>query len=563
MAWDSCRAEVEKTGDKMCNVNDCAKAQAGIDHRCHDKGWPAGTPFGIYHDDGTLCFCCCSCLAYDTPIETSPGHFKAVQDFIPGDEVRACGLDLVWRPAKIDWSSGVPLLDGKTMMIMVRYKTGAGDQSVIATDDHVFLTYDKKLVPAGVIHTNDKLMGADGQPVEVIDAHPVTNYTGGVHNISTGPYNGDINGHLINANGLVIADQAVKVASFTGAVAANMMVADLATRPRVGSAEYLASVPASAKALLTKPEDWPDGVQLIIEESLFRIPAKADRFFTEEQAKILQGIDTPRRPIDSNVALQQMGYLFAQFKAFYGTMLFVLDWGNPVPNAYAFQNYGQTFVVLNGGLARILLLSNTGLALVLSDMLARLQLDNTSGGQGTSCVGVADYYAFGSFFTRVYDPLQFPTLVPQAYKEITALFALFDTVPTPIKTPVDRCKNPGLPCRLEAIWAGATLDPLPVCADPDAEGFQLLSAATSAAGLIATFNGPVTASSAETVANYTLKPAAAITAAAVNATDPAKVELTATLKPKIMYRLTVKNVTSDKGVPLEPGHNSVPVDRTP
>jgi hypothetical protein len=557
MAWDSCRVEVERSGDKMCNVNDCAKAQAGIDHRCHDKGWPAGTPFGIYHDDGSLCFCCCSCLAYNTPIETTPGHFKAIQDFIPGDEVRACGLDLQWKPARIDWSSGVEKIDGKTLMIMIRYQTAAGDQTIIATDDHVFLTYDKKLVPAGVIHPNDKLMGADGKPITLIDAHPVTNYTGGVHNVSTGPYKNDVTGHLLNANGLVVADQTIKIALFTRQVAANMLVADLDTRPRVGSEEYLATVSAQAKALLTTPDDWPPGVTLVVPQALFNIPPKSDAYFTAYQARSLRAAKTPRRAIDNNAAVQQMGYLFAQFKAFYPQVLFVLDWGNEVPNAYAFKSFGETFVVLNGGLARILLLSNTGLALVLSHLLARLRLDETSGGQGTSCVGIADYDSFGSFFTRVYDPLQFPALVPQAYKEIKAVFALIK--PDPSEIVQNPCKNPELDCRLKAIWAGATLDPLPSCADPTAEGFQLLSAVAGSGGIDVTFNNPVDADSAVTPSNYTLSPEAAITAAVVDPANAAKVRLTVDVKPLGIYVLTVQNVTSDSDVPLEPGRNSVTI----
>lgn len=559
MAWDSCRKEVEGSGDKMCDVDACAKAQGGVDRRCHTMKWPAGTPFGIYLPDGSLCFCCCSCLAYDTPIETTPGKFKAVQDFIPNDEVRACGLDLQWKPARIDWSSGLERLDGKTMMILVRYQTPAGIQSIIATDDHVFLTYDKKLVTAGVIHPNDKLMGANGQACNVIEAHSVTNYTGGVHSISTGPYAGNVTGHLLNANGIVVADQTIKVALFANQIAANLLVPDLDQRPRVGSDEYLASVPASAKALLEAPDDWPAGVSLVVKQSLINPPPKADTFFTPDQARLLQAVKTPRRDFDSNAAIQQMGYVFAQFKAFYPDVLFVLDWGNDVPNAYAFRNYGETYIVLNGGLARIFLLSNTGIAFVLSHLLARLGLDATSGGQGTSCVGVADYEAFGNCFMQVYNPMQFPTLVPEAYKQMQALFTLIkDDKPQPL----DPCKNPGLDCRLIAIWAGATLDPLPPCADPEAEGFQLLSAIVVGGGIDVTFNKPVDAASAGTPGNYTLDPDAEITAAEVDAVDPAQVHLKVDVARLIIYVLTVENVTSNADVPLEPGKNTTTVIST-
>lgn len=557
MAWDSCRQEVEKSGDKMCDVNKCAAVQAGVDHRCHDKGWPAGTPFGIYSDSGELCFCCCSCLAYGTPIETTVGSYKAIQDLIPGDEIRVSDLNGNWATGHVDWSSGISTLDSKTMMIMIRYNAGAGEQTVIATDDHVFLTYDKKLVPAGVIHPTDKLMGANGSPVEVLEAHPVDNYTGGVHNISTGPFSGDVNGHLINANGLVIADQSIKVAAMTNALADGLLVEGHLERPRVGTEAYYASVSEAAKQMLTQPESWPAGVALVTERPLFNIPPKADSFLTDAQARLLRAANTPRRPVDSNAAIDQVGRALTYFRGFYPDMLFVLDWGNPAPNGWAFRSFGETWVVLSGSLARIALLSNNGVSAVLSHLIARLRLDATSGGQGTSCVGLADYEAFGGVFTAVYDPLQFPTLVPAAFKEIKALFGLIHETS---EVAHSACKNPTLDCRLAALWAGATLDPLPSCADPDAEGFQLLAAEAGTEEILVTFNNPVDPDSAGAAANYTLSdPNVEVRSATVDAANPAKVRLAAVVPAKTVLALTVANVTSSDDVPLEPGHNNVPV----
>jgi len=231
MSWDSCREKVVRAGDKMCEQGECEKLQKAIDRACHDRSWPPATPVAIYNQDGTLCYCCCTGTAHVGPVEESPGRFKAVQDFIPGDEVRACGLDLVWRAAKVDWSSGVSLLDGKTTMIEVRFRMDECDRSLIVADDHLFLTYDRMFAPAGALHRGDTLMGADGQPVGVIDAHPAMNHGCGTHNISTGPFTGDVEGHLINASGIVIADQAVKVASFTGALAAHLKAGERPASP--------------------------------------------------------------------------------------------------------------------------------------------------------------------------------------------------------------------------------------------------------------------------------------------------------------------------------------------
>lgn len=553
MAWDSCRKEVESTGDKMCDVNMCAQSQAGVDRKCHQKGWPAGTPFGIYLPDGSMCFCCCSCFAYDTPIQVSTDTFKAIQDFIPGDPVLAAGADLKWKTYKVDLSSGIEPTNTELFMVYVRYgKPGEEILELIVTEDHLFLMEGGKLAPASALKAGDKLMRADGVTVPVEQVYLGT-YRGGVHHISTGPFNGSLEGHLLNSNNVVTTDMAVKLEHQTGSLDRKFLVKDLDKRVKVGSDEYIARYyDKDAKTFMANPTEWPEGFTVTVRQDLVNIPDTAYSFITDDQARNIMDSGAPRRDFDSNAAIMKIQYVFQQFKGFYPDPMYLMDWNNPVPNGYAFNYYNQNIIVMTGGLLRLYALNNEGFALVICHLIARLY-----GVPGTNksikCVGPADYEAVAGYFTSIYQAQQFPTQFPNALKQIQDFFNLMSEEFRK-GDPDDRCNAPSTDCRIQTYLAAASVQPIPKCADPESRPFHLVKAVPSENGDAVTveFNEPVNPPTAETVKNYGLAPKAEITKAKVNPDNDSEVLLTVTIEMDMEYALTVSKVLSEFNDNMEP-----------
>ncbi len=371
MAWDSCRAEVENDGDKMCDVNKCAESQAGVDKRCHQYGWPAGHPFGIYLPDGTMCYCCCSCFAYGTPIQVTPGSFKEIQDFVPGDPVLAAGGDLNWKTYHVDLSSGVGPSEVELFMIYIRYgNPGEEELEIIVTEDHLFLMQGGDLLPASALKTGDQMTRPDGSSVVVNQAYLGT-YKGGVHHISTGKFDGSLEGHLLNSNDVVTADMSVKLEFQTDSLDRKHLVKDLDKRVKVGSDEYIEKYyDAEAKTFMASPHEWPEGFTVIVRQNLINVPDNAYSYITAGQARNVMDSDADRRDFDSNAAINKIQYVFGQFKSFYPDAIYLLDWNNPVPNGYAFNAYNQDMIVLTGGLVRLFALNNEGFALIISHLLS-------------------------------------------------------------------------------------------------------------------------------------------------------------------------------------------------
>jgi hypothetical protein len=553
MAWDSCRQEVESTGDKMCDVNLCAKSQAGVDKKCHDKGWPAGTPFGIYLPDGSVCFCCCSCFAYDTPIQVSTDTFKAIQDFVPGDPVLAAGADLKWKTYKVDLSSGIGPTGTELFMVYVRYgNPGEEVLELIVTEDHLFLLAGGKLAPASALKAGDKLIRPDGGSVAVEQAYLGT-YRGGVHHISTGKFDGSLEGHLLNSNNIVTTDKSVKLEYQTGSLDKDLLADDLDKRAKVGSEAYAERYyDKEAKTFMANPTEWPEGFTVVVRQDLVNIPDTAYRFITDDQARNIMDSGAPRRDFDSNAAIMKIQYVFRQFQGFHPEPMYLMDWNNPIPNGYAFNYYNQNIILLTGGLLRLYALNNEGFALIICHLLARL-FGIPGIDKSIKCVGPADYEAVAGYFTGIYQAQQFPNQFPNALKQIQDFFNLMSEKYRK-GDPNDRCNAPTTECRIQTYLAAAAVQPLPKCADPGTKPFHLVKAVPSEKTdrVTVVYSEALNPPTAETIGNYSLAPGAEITEAKVNPDNDSEVILSVTFQEDTEYVLTVSNVLSefnDKMVP--------------
>jgi hypothetical protein len=145
-----------------------------------------------------------------------------------------------------------------------------------------------------------------------------------------------------------------------------------------------------------------------------------------------------------------------------------------------------------------------------------------------------------------------------ALDQVRKLFGYAD-----MKAAGDPCNTPSLECRLKALDEALAGGELPRCAGgvPPA-ALQLTGAECKEVEgercVVASFNLPVMASSAQDVTKYTLTPETVITVAQVDPTDNTRVILNVTWPrlPEGEYTLQVHDLLAADGSTLNPEHRS-------
>ena len=541
----------------MCDYSRCMRIQQVIDKTCHNRHWEPGHPYALDNPDGSICYCCCSCFAYDTPIQVNANTFKFIQDFLPGEPVLAAGADLQWKTATVRFSSGsAPDPQGEgTFMVTIIYNNPAGERQVLlATEDNLFLTPARTLVPAKLLAPGNQLLRPDGSAVSVISAVSGL-FKGGVHHIDTGVYNGTMDGHLLNANGIVSADFALQLGYMTAQLDRSLLVEDIESRLKVGSPQYQEqhgnTVPLD---MIENPEAWPKGFSLIMPDTWVKIPATAHKFITDEQAKGIMDSNPPSRSFTSNFGLELLNHQFTTFRGFYPQPHYLYDWNNNLPNAYAWEYRGQPIIMLTGGLARLYALNNEGLSLIISHSLASLYGGNPTNPEQLRCVGPADYEAVLSYMGTIWWDQAYKETVNRAIGQIKNFFNLIP--PEYAGGPEDRCLKPSVECRMRTYQAAMSTMPLPWCANPDAREFEVVDAIPSTGTVVVNFSEEVNADTAETATNYVLQPAVEVTSAKVASDNFKSVTLEAQIQAGVEYVLTVNDVISAHDRPLEDHKNT-------
>src|SRR5215510_12166484 len=103
MGWyETCVQEVQRMvpPGKMCDYNRCLRIQQRIDSACHNRNWAPGSPYLLDNPDGSVCYCCCSCFAWNVPIAVGPSTTKPIQTFVVNDPVYAA---VVKNGAIVEW----------------------------------------------------------------------------------------------------------------------------------------------------------------------------------------------------------------------------------------------------------------------------------------------------------------------------------------------------------------------------------------------------------------------------------------------------------------------------
>jgi len=269
MPDQACLDNIKKQGGVYCNDIDpgfCNLIQPDINEYCHHLGLPANTPVPQMAN-GKKCYCCCGGGAVkETPVEIESGEYKSIQDIDEGDKVLATDADVKnWEKREATILSGVvPGVELAFMYYTVfEFNNGSKDQrAIVCTADHLFLLPNGKLVPIQGLAPGDEVRSANGGTAKMLFAVP-GEYSGGVRYIGLGDWKrGDsLDGHLLNFNGIVMADLSVQLNYYGGNVPEDLVqqiAADRIEEPVGfdGTKEYL---PRGFKPHTRSPNYIPAG----------------------------------------------------------------------------------------------------------------------------------------------------------------------------------------------------------------------------------------------------------------------------------------------------------------
>lgn len=545
-----CQANIAAKKGKYCNdinppnsagVTFCGEIQTELNDLCERHNRGSDYPM-VQNSPNGKCYCCCSCLAYRTPIQVGDyddQEYQFVENIVPGDEVLATNADASgWVHKKVSDIGGIAPELHMTFMFFITYEFADGTKSsIITTADHLFLLPSGKLRAADNLRAGDHLRQADGE-LATVTFVAYGSWTGGVRSIALGEYKkGDpLDGHLVNSNGVVSADLAVQNVYYGEDLGE---VTDMLDRAPIGTPEFFSEHADTAEyeTFVNTPELWPTNFVPMPAE-LINIPASAKGYLSPIQATNVQN-NMPTQNPSNGATIPSAQYVFSIASAFYDDIIFLLDWNNPTPNAWYFNQTKQNFIVLTGGLVRLPFMDVGGLSLIVSNLIARYQ--------GAKCTGDADYEgAFDVMRLMWMDDLYIDQLTA-GLAQIEQYFDLIDPVNRK-EDPNNICLQPSTQCRIDAMNNGSMMRGVPDCAKvPPA--FRLDAAFPTANNVVVLdFSKDVDPVTVRNVKNYAIASTVKVRRARADASDQRKVELhVAGLKKGTEYTVTVKNILDMRG----------------
>lgn len=405
-----------------------------------DPNWNVASCYG----------CCFGDYSVATPSGPSVASTVAVGDpVLTGSFVAGT---LRWMPAPVAFSAGLePPAEGSAAVTLA---LGEGSTARTLTLDpaQVVMLADRTLIPASQVAAGAALLGEDGQPVAVTGARRTT-IRRAIQQISASTdFTGSLDGHLLSAAGVVIADYVLQL-HFPGLPPAMKAPAS----PVTVSASAPAATPGAAP-LAGRP-----GPTSGYTSSVALFPAGTVSLFTDDQATALQEALTVA-PLSDRATLPSAQAAMRLVAGFYPDVIVDIAWERQEPNLWAFSLYGRDYVILSGALARTSGMHFEGLVMALAHGIARLQPQE---GAAPACTAQADHDAFGPMSRNLWFGDAWMSQVMRALAQFTTLFNALGAGGTAAPAPAaDPCTSPAIGCRLQTIQSAVAGGTLPDCASP-------------------------------------------------------------------------------------------------
>jgi len=440
-----------------CPGSHCSSVSAQINDICKSDGF-SGNVVYVSMPDGTMCYCKCSCLAYNTLIAVSTDGWKKIQDFQVGDAVLKATPEKKWVTTNVAFSDGTKG-DGSIVPYTIYVKTESGI-TLIVTPEHPFLLETGKLQRADRLTLQDKLVDEKFNPVPIKElAYGL--YSGGIHNISTstGGPGEPMWEHLINTAGVVSGDYYAQLFLVPEAILSH---------PQIGSPEYTekyGKLEPKIQLPITIGEDETNNFEPY---KKFVPPPNSVSFIPDYMA-------TPApdmlEPLDNPVPLEIAEYLVNLFKHFYPDVIYHIEWMDNTVNAYAWRDGNERHVAILGGIIRHKYIMQEGLGLVISHELGHHYGGPPYYPEGLSCEGQSDWWGARIAMREVWWGEEYIRQTIAAADQLYNLFSKGLVMGISVEeerkllTEMNGCGHPDAECRKETYLAAVRLDPKPDCAN--------------------------------------------------------------------------------------------------
>ncbi|NSL86285.1 hypothetical protein ECE50_005565 [Chitinophaga sp. Mgbs1] len=472
-----------------------------------------------------------------------------------------------WSQKEVLFSSGAGDMNSETTMIKLTYEVSPGklDHLFVSRDQLFYMTDKKMKAAAKLVPEKDKLVYKDGSTA-LVKSLEVGKYKKGLHHIATTLEPAVVlAGHLMLAKGIVCGDYALQMGIANAPKA--LLADDHSKLPEFGSKEYFTKykhlIGDSFKA--HNKDFQPEAIDKKVFEAMgkkgtLHIPDNAQHFISKEQAlSILENPDSNIAPVFSNTGDELVNYLFTLYQGFFPNIIFYYDKENQLPNAHSFFEYGNSFIVVNGGLARTECIDFDGLAFVIAHELGHLFGGDPKNPHEYTCEGKADYFAVTGVLPKVWYGVSSAPIIQQAVSTLTDFFGLIDPKLRKGKKG-NTCMYISTDCRLDAINAAFNMMALPACAGGSPDPKLEVSSANvvkdkTGTSVVITYNVPVDVKTATAIGNYAFDPIIVVTAARMDPKSPNVVILSVVLNKPGGYSVCVYDVLSAKGEPLVKGQN--------
>lgn len=448
-------------GQGECPGQHCSAKANIVNIMCKNLGQAGGVVF-VEHN-GSYCWCKCSCLASNTPVEIAPNKWKRIGDVKVGETVLARSLNGAWKQAPVVFSDGTTMPEKPyPYAIYVVLKDGT---ELVVTADHLFLINGNILKRADRLAPTDQLVGSDGKP-KSIKTVVSGSYHGPIHHIAATKWdetNPSIDGHLINTNGVISGDYFAELHLSTPA---------LVTEPQIGSVQYETAFKRQHAAFIST-SGLPDKIS-VGKDAVF-MPAKPLSIPEDAHPFIPKEFETPDPtklgPLDHTIPYEMAQYLVNHYRTHYPDITYHIEWADNRVNAYAWMSGGKRHVALLGGLLRHVYVKQEGAGLVLAHEIGHhYGGDPKYPGSWASCEGQSDYWGALIGMRKVWWGHYAIEQTQAGADQLRNLFAfgllggnLFDLI-TLSPSSTATCSHPPAQCRYETYIAGMRADSKPSCA---------------------------------------------------------------------------------------------------
>lgn len=464
----------EVYAQSACPAYWCEQKKQQIGTICHSN--PNGNLVYIPSpgNPDVWCYCLCSCVASDTPVQVSASTWKPIGEIKVGEKVLALQRDGKWVESEVIFSDGTQgVTRPQHYAIYVTLENGA---VLISTADHIYLMPDGKLRRADRLAPGDSLTSDKKKPVKITRLL-AGDYLGAVHNIAVGKWNNqtpEIDGHFINTKGVISGDFYIQsIIKDTQDVGRSL--------PQIGSRDYVTKY----KAMLGNEQmlgisSVENEIKISSDNSFVPykttvIPATAVSYLPREYEEAAPGL---LEPLDNSVPYEVAEYMVYNYKRFYGNVVYHIDWADDTVNAYAWMQGNTRHVALKGGLIRHRFIQQEGVGLILAHELGHhyAGLPRYPNNPWASCEGQSDYWGALVAQRNVWWGQEALNQISKGSQQVYNLFAYGLRVGNLFMIEANRqavagiCTHPPASCRLATYRAGLFAEPKPSCAG-DPPGF--------------------------------------------------------------------------------------------